>query len=419
MKFLIVLSVLCAAVYSVTVCPAGSLTAVPSDGAMSDVSHNEINDGSIVMVSCASAYTGDVTIECKGTTASVKTQTCIKICVAGTYRAVPADGVISDVSYGQLVAGTSSEVVCASDYTGSVTVLCSNGVASFSNTCVRKICPASYVNDGNNNWIAHADIGSGSNVTLNCPTGATGSVKVECKYPTVSISTGSVGCTVQAVCEAGCIDASGSLACWSGKITNGSTSIAVCDGNYVGTVTVSCTNSVISKTGACVEAKTISGTITDLTGSIKLNLNIGNVEKIVTANTFSFTDVACCQAYAITIAQQPANQACTITNGEGTNLATNITNVKIECISHSTTSVVTTVEPESSEAEDAGPAIVACVVLMIITATACCGTFWYFYTHKDLANAVTRRMNAARKQKSKLNEDFDEQYNMDDVDYGK
>jgi len=424
---LYVLYSLISIVYS-TNCPAGSIAAVPADGIPSAVNYAEITGGSTTVVSCnTSFYVGNVTIFCDGSngSASVQSHTCVKFCAAGTHQAVPNDGSISDVSYGQLNDGTSTVEACASDYTGSVTIVCSNGANSFTNTCVRKVCPAAFINDGNNNWIAHGDLNSGSSSTLNCPTGSTGTVQVMCSYSTVSnVSVVSGGCTASGVCPAGCIDASGSLACWSGTITNGASALAICDGNYVGTVTVSCNNSAVSKTGACVEAKSITGSITDLSGSIKLNLNIGDVDQTVTdVNTFTFSDVACCQAYSVTIAEQPVNQSCAIANGSGSNLTTDITNIDIVCVSFTTTALETTHEPESSEAEDSGPAILACIVLMIITATACCGTFWYFYNNKDLANAVTRRINAKKNNKnhSKLNDDdeYDEEYNVEVDDYAK
>jgi len=413
--------ILIIAVVNATNCPAGSVTAVPADGAMSDVNYAEITGGASTVVACnPSHYVGNVTIKCDNSngSATVLTHTCVKFCPAGTHTAVPNDGNLSNITYGQLNDGTSTVETCASDYTGSVTVVCNNGINSFTNTCVRKVCPAAFINDGNNNWLAHNNLNSGASSTLNCPTGSTGSLSIMCSYPTVSVTSG--GCTASGLCPAGCIDASDSLACWSGTLTNGSSALAICDGNYVGTVTVSCNNSIISKTGACVAAKTISGSITNLIGDIKLNLNIGNVEQTITdLNTFTFSDVACCQAYSVTVAEQPVNQSCTIANGAGSHLNSDINNIQIDCVSFTTTAIETTHESESSEAEDSGPAILACIVLMIITATACCGTFWYFYNHKELANAVTRRMNANKnKNHNKLNdEDYDEEYNVDVDEY--
>jgi hypothetical protein len=85
---------------------------------------------------------------------------------------------------------------------------------------------------------------------------------------------------------------------------------------------------------------TISGTVSDLTGSgLALSLNSGGVTlPISSAGTFSFpSTLPSGTAYAVTVASQPTvpSQTCTVMNGSGTIVSSNIANVAIECTTNS------------------------------------------------------------------------------------
>lgn len=79
---------------------------------------------------------------------------------------------------------------------------------------------------------------------------------------------------------------------------------------------------------------TISGTITNLTTNGLVLQNNGDdylaLPAATTAFTFS-TPVAFGASYNVLVAQQPTNSFCTVTNGSGTNVSANVSNIGIQC----------------------------------------------------------------------------------------
>lgn len=77
---------------------------------------------------------------------------------------------------------------------------------------------------------------------------------------------------------------------------------------------------------------TIGGTVSGLTGTLVLRNNGGDDLTIASDGTFAFsTSLGTGVGYAVSIATQPANQICAVTNGTGTTGAANITNVTVTC----------------------------------------------------------------------------------------
>lgn len=77
---------------------------------------------------------------------------------------------------------------------------------------------------------------------------------------------------------------------------------------------------------------TIGGTVSGLTGTLVLRNNGSNDLAIASDGAFTFsTSLGTGVGYAVSIATQPANQTCAVTNGTGTTGATNITNVTVTC----------------------------------------------------------------------------------------
>ncbi len=77
---------------------------------------------------------------------------------------------------------------------------------------------------------------------------------------------------------------------------------------------------------------TIGGTVSGLTGTLVLRNNGSNDLAIASDGAFTFsTSLSTGVAYAVSIATQPANQICAVTNGTGTTGAANITNVTVTC----------------------------------------------------------------------------------------
>jgi hypothetical protein len=79
---------------------------------------------------------------------------------------------------------------------------------------------------------------------------------------------------------------------------------------------------------------TIGGSVTGLaTGQQVTLLNNGANARTVTANgAFTFTTpVTFNGSYAVTVGTQPTGQTCTVSNGTGTNVSANITNVTVTC----------------------------------------------------------------------------------------
>jgi len=263
----------------------------------------------------------------------------------------------SQVTYTSLSNNTEQTINCNANYTGTVTVQCLTNVPSVkTQNCVRKVCPAGYINS-NNNWIAYDQINAGVTSVVTCPSGSSGSLELKCNSDLSVTVENNSGCTASQICSAGCIAVNGALACWSGNITNDGSAPADCNGDFVGNPTVTCTNGVPTATGTCAAPSCTDG--------------IKNQNE---------TSVDC-------------GGSCTACSNS------------------------TTAHPsEESEATDSGPAILACIVLMIIVSILCCGTFWYFYTHKDLANAVTRRLAARKESKGEKLDNYNRQYDVEDSD---
>ncbi len=91
---------------------------------------------------------------------------------------------------------------------------------------------------------------------------------------------------------------------------------------------------VTSVAVSCADAPTYSvgGTVSGLSGTLKLNDN-GTDTLTLTANgTFTFAaQLASGASYAVTVAAQPAGQTCTISNGTGTIASSNVTAVAVSC----------------------------------------------------------------------------------------
>ncbi len=77
---------------------------------------------------------------------------------------------------------------------------------------------------------------------------------------------------------------------------------------------------------------TVGGTVSGLTGSVTLQNNGGDDIIKTTNDGFTFTAQAEGSDYAVTVSSQPTGQTCTVTNGSGTNITANITNVTVTCV---------------------------------------------------------------------------------------
>ncbi|MDP3268421.1 MAG: hypothetical protein Q8M40_05165, partial [Legionella sp.] len=79
---------------------------------------------------------------------------------------------------------------------------------------------------------------------------------------------------------------------------------------------------------------TISGTISNLTTTGLVLQNNESDDLAIPAGSTNFTfptPVALGGGYNVTIAQQPLNSFCTVTNGTGTNVNANVNNVQLQC----------------------------------------------------------------------------------------
>ncbi len=112
-------------------------------------------------------------------------------------------------------------------------------------------------------------------------------------------------------------------------VTSGTGTIA---GSNVSAITVTCTTNTFS----------VGGSVSGLSGGgLVLRNKGGNDLARDTDGAFSFTNgVAAGAAYAVTIATQPANQTCTLSNATGTIAAANITNVGVDCETFRITGVI-------------------------------------------------------------------------------
>ena len=79
--------------------------------------------------------------------------------------------------------------------------------------------------------------------------------------------------------------------------------------------------------------RTVSGIVTGLTGTgLVLQDNSGDDLTLATNGTFTFaTTVASGAAYAVTVKSQPAWQLCLVTNGTGTIISANVTDITVAC----------------------------------------------------------------------------------------
>jgi hypothetical protein len=103
-------------------------------------------------------------------------------------------------------------------------------------------------------------------------------------------------------------------------ITNGNGMIAAAD---ITDITINCVN-----------AYTISGTVSGLTGSgLVLQNNGGDDLSLGADGGFSFTtQIAAGGAYSVTVFSQPVGQLCTVSNGSGTIAAASVSSVAVQCI---------------------------------------------------------------------------------------
>jgi uncharacterized repeat protein (TIGR03803 family) len=84
--------------------------------------------------------------------------------------------------------------------------------------------------------------------------------------------------------------------------------------------------------GTAASEFTIGGTVSGLSGTLVLNNNGGDPLSISTNGAFTFSNtVAGNGAYAVTVASQPTDQTCTVSNGSGTGVVANVTNIAVTC----------------------------------------------------------------------------------------
>jgi alpha-tubulin suppressor-like RCC1 family protein len=77
---------------------------------------------------------------------------------------------------------------------------------------------------------------------------------------------------------------------------------------------------------------TVGGTLTGLSGTVVLQNNGTNDLAVTSATTFTFTNpVAQGGAYSVTVKTHPDHQACTVSNGAGTNVQANVNTVQVTC----------------------------------------------------------------------------------------
>jgi predicted transcriptional regulator len=106
------------------------------------------------------------------------------------------------------------------------------------------------------------------------------------------------------------------------SVTNGSGTIS---GANVTDVIVNCADDPVA-------TYSVGGTVSGLTGSVTLQNNVGDDIIKTTNDGFTFTAQAEGSDYAVTVSSQPTGQTCTVTNGSGTNITANITNVTVTCV---------------------------------------------------------------------------------------
>ncbi len=104
-------------------------------------------------------------------------------------------------------------------------------------------------------------------------------------------------------------------------VSNGSGGAVKAD---VATVSITCS----------ADTYTIGGTVTGLTSGAQVTLENNGADPLtVTANgSFTFsTPVAFAGSYAVTVGTQPSGQDCVVTNGAGSDVTANVSNVSVTC----------------------------------------------------------------------------------------
>lgn len=77
---------------------------------------------------------------------------------------------------------------------------------------------------------------------------------------------------------------------------------------------------------------TVGGTVSGLNGSLTLMNNGGDARTVTTNGSFVFaTALSNGTAYSVALGSQPANQTCVVTNGSGSIIAANVTNIAVTC----------------------------------------------------------------------------------------
>lgn len=92
---------------------------------------------------------------------------------------------------------------------------------------------------------------------------------------------------------------------------------------------------VTSVAVACADAPTYSvgGSVSGLSGTIKLNDNGTDTLTVTASGPFSFaTQLASGATFAVTVAVQPAGQTCSISSGTGTIASSDVTAVAVTCV---------------------------------------------------------------------------------------
>ena len=111
-------------------------------------------------------------------------------------------------------------------------------------------------------------------------------------------------------------------------VSNGSGTVGSVD---VSNVTVVCS----------INAYTVGGTVSGLSGTVTLQNNAGNSTPLSTNGSFALaTPVAQGSTYDVTVQTQPAPQRCTVTNGAGTMGASAVTNVSVDCATPNPTTLI-------------------------------------------------------------------------------
>lgn len=109
------------------------------------------------------------------------------------------------------------------------------------------------------------------------------------------------------------------------SVSNGTGTI---NGTNVTNITVTCSTN----------AYTVGGTVSGLSGTVILLNNGADADTITSNGSFTFTTpVAEGSPYNVTVGTQPSGQTCIVTNGSGTMMGGNVTNVSVSCTTNSTT----------------------------------------------------------------------------------